>query len=132
MSDTNTISPMTQPETTNNSEPTTVSMIQPGTINTSEPTTVSMIQPATINTSKPTTSHQHQSKPMKAGANAFSRNWKTTAIGIILSFTGFVAFSPSSFGGEQAVFVQFCKYITSGGLAVLGISSTDFNSNEDK
>ncbi|MDJ0619418.1 MAG: hypothetical protein QNJ63_22185 [Calothrix sp. MO_192.B10] len=106
MSDTKTISPVTQPGTTNNSQPTTVSMTQPETTN--------------------------NSKSPKPKPNAFYRNWKTTAIGIILSFTGFVAFSPSSFGGEQAVFVQFCKYITSGGLAVLGISSTDFNSNDDK
>jgi hypothetical protein len=55
------------------------------------------------------------------------KNWKTTAIGITLSFTGFVAFSPSTFGGEQAPLVQVCKYITSGGLAALGIASKDFN-----
>lgn len=78
-------------------------------------------------TSKPNTSVEHKSKPTKAAAKAFYGNWKTTVIGILLSFTGFVAFSPSTFGGEEAVFVQFCKYITSGGLAVLGISSKDFN-----
>jgi hypothetical protein len=55
------------------------------------------------------------------------RSWKTTAIGITLSFTGFVAFSPSTFGGEQTAFVQVCKYVTSGGLAALGIASKDFN-----
>ncbi len=55
------------------------------------------------------------------------KNWKTTAIGVVLCCSGFVAFSPSSFGGEQAPLVQVCKYITSGGLAVLGISAKDFN-----
>lgn len=55
------------------------------------------------------------------------KNWKTTAIGCVLCCSGFVAFSPSTFGGEQAPIVQICKYITSGGLAVLGISAKDFN-----
>jgi hypothetical protein len=45
----------------------------------------------------------------------------------MLSFTGFVAFSPSTFGGEQAPLVQVCKYVTSGGLAALGIVSKDLN-----
>ncbi|BAZ37360.1 hypothetical protein NIES4101_32810 [Calothrix sp. NIES-4101] len=60
-------------------------------------------------------------------SKAFVKNWKTTAIGITLSFTGFVAFSPSTFGGEQAPLVQVSRYITSGGLAALGICSKDFN-----
>jgi hypothetical protein len=55
------------------------------------------------------------------------KNWKTTSIGVMLSFTGFVAFSPKTFGGEQAPLVQVCKYVTSGGLAALGIVSKDFN-----
>jgi hypothetical protein len=60
------------------------------------------------------------------------RSWKTTVIGITLSFTGFVSFSPQTFGGEPAIFVQVCKYITSGGLAALGIVAKDFNvSGED-
>jgi hypothetical protein len=62
-----------------------------------------------------------------AASKAFLKNWKTTAIGITLSFTGFVAFSPKTFGGEEAPVVQICKYITSGGLAALGICSKDFN-----
>lgn len=73
------------------------------------------------------TPHKHKYKTNQAASKAFYGNWKTTAIGIILSFTGFVAFSPSTFGGEQAVLVQFCKYITSGGLAALGVYSKDFN-----
>jgi hypothetical protein len=61
------------------------------------------------------------------------KNWKTTAIGVFLSCTGFVAFSPSTFGGEQAPLVQVCKYITSGGLGALGICSKDFNAtNRDR
>ena len=55
------------------------------------------------------------------------KNWKTTSLGVMLSLTGFVAFSPSTFGGEQAPLVQVCKYVTSGGLAGLGIVSKDFN-----
>jgi hypothetical protein len=58
---------------------------------------------------------------------AFIKNWKTTAIAIIVSFSGFVVFSPKTFGGEQAPFVQVCKYVTSGGLAAFGIVSKDFN-----
>ena len=58
---------------------------------------------------------------------AILKNWKTTAIGITLSFTGFVAFTPNTFGGDQKPFVQVCKYVTSGGLAALGIASKDFN-----
>jgi hypothetical protein len=60
------------------------------------------------------------------------KNWKTTAIGVTLSASGFVAFSPSTFGGEQQPIVQVCRYITSGGLAALGLCSKDFNvSGED-
>jgi hypothetical protein len=55
------------------------------------------------------------------------RNWKTTTIGFVLCCSGFVAFSPSTFGGEQAPLVQVCKYITSGGLAALGITAKDSN-----
>jgi hypothetical protein len=79
---------------------------------------------------KPSTS---QGEPTNMSPNstpvrtAIIKNWKTTAIGITLSFTGFVAFSPSTFGGEQTPFVQVCKYVTSGGLAALGIASKDFN-----
>ncbi len=64
---------------------------------------------------------------VQATKTAFIKNWKTTAIGITLSFTGFVAFTPSTFGGDQAPLVQVCKYVTSGGLAALGIASKDFN-----
>ena len=60
--------------------------------------------------------------------NSILKNWKTTSIGLMLSLTGFVAFSPSTFGGEQAPLVQVCKYVASGGLAALGIVSKDFNS----
>jgi hypothetical protein len=72
-------------------------------------------------------SNQPSSNQPPNASKAFLKNWKTTAIGITLSFTGFVAFSPSTFGGEQAPIVQVCKYITSGGLAALGICSKDFN-----
>lgn len=59
--------------------------------------------------------------------NQLLRNWKTTAIGLTLSFTGFVSFSPNRFGGNDALFVQLCKYTTSGGLATLGLCAKDFN-----
>jgi hypothetical protein len=61
------------------------------------------------------------------------KNWKTTAIGAVLCCSGFVVFSPKTFGGENAPLVQVCKYITSGGLAALGITAKDFNvSGKDK
>ncbi len=90
-------------------------------------TTSSIPETKTTNTSELPTPYQDNNKPKKAASKALYGNWKTTAIGVILSFTGFVAFSPGSFGGEQAVLVQFCKYITSGGLAALGVYSKDFN-----
>ncbi|BDA73016.1 hypothetical protein RIVM261_012740 [Rivularia sp. IAM M-261] len=58
---------------------------------------------------------------------AIVKNWKTTSVGVIISFTGFVSFSPQTFGGPDTPFVQVCKYVTSGGLAALGISSKDYN-----
>lgn len=58
---------------------------------------------------------------------ALLKNWKTTTVGVVISFTGFVSFSPQTFGGDTAPFVQVCKYVTSGGLAALGISSKDYN-----
>lgn len=79
----------------------------------------------TVQTSSP--HHQHHSPSMEGTKKAICSNWKTTVIGIVLSFTGFVAFSPNTFGGEQSVLVQLCRYITSGGLAVLGVSAKDFN-----
>jgi hypothetical protein len=68
------------------------------------------------------------SQGLGTGASkAIIKNWKTTAIGLTISLSGFVAFSPSTFGGEQAPLVQICKYITAGGLGALGICSKDFN-----
>ncbi len=77
--------------------------------------------------SNPAPQESTTTSTLSSAKTAFIKNWKTTAIGITLSFTGFVAFSPSTFGGEQATFVQVCKYVTSGGLAALGIASKDFN-----
>jgi hypothetical protein len=84
------------------------------------------IRPSSMSQEESAFSNQPTSKPVNA-SKAFLKNWKTTAIGITLSFTGFVAFSPETFGGEKAPVVQVCKYITSGGLAALGICSKDFN-----
>lgn len=55
------------------------------------------------------------------------KNWKTTSIGVVLSLTGFVAFSPSNFGGEDALVVQVSKYIQIGGLAAFGVVAKDSN-----
>jgi hypothetical protein len=57
------------------------------------------------------------------------KNWKTTTIGVVIAFSGFVVFSPNTFGGDKALLVQICKYVTSGGLAALGITAKDFNVN---
>lgn len=58
---------------------------------------------------------------------AIAKNWKTTTIGIVLSGSGYVSFSPHLFGGDSAPIVTACKYISCGGLAALGVSSKDFN-----
>lgn len=58
---------------------------------------------------------------------AVVKNWKTTTIGVLLALSGFITFSPGTFGGENALLVQVCKYITMGGLAGLGITAKDFN-----
>ncbi len=61
-----------------------------------------------------------------------SRSWKTTVIGLVIALSGFVAFTPKTFGGEDALIVQVCKYITLGGLAGLGITAKDFNVSNNK
>lgn len=53
------------------------------------------------------------------------KNWKTTAIGVILAISGFISFSPESFGGDKTIVVEFSKYVLAGGLASLGIVSKD-------
>ncbi len=60
---------------------------------------------------------------------AVIKNWRTTAIGLIISVTGFVSFSPDTFGGSQNFVVILSRYITSGGLAALGIVSKDYSTN---
>ena len=62
-----------------------------------------------------------------AAKNAVMKNWKTTAVGIVLAVTGFIAFSPKNFGGEEAIIVELSKYIHMGGLAALGIVAKDYN-----
>ncbi|MBW4659631.1 MAG: hypothetical protein KME15_13225 [Drouetiella hepatica Uher 2000/2452] len=56
-----------------------------------------------------------------------SKSWKTTAIGIVLALSGFVAFSPEAFGGNNAFIVKLCKFINIGGLAALGVTAKDFD-----
>jgi hypothetical protein len=109
MSDsTNPLNPQTQPELTN-------SLTSP------------QIEAQSVNSST-----QPPMKPQNTPSgfnvkNAVVKNWKTTTVGLVISFTGFVSFSPETFGGPDKPFVQICKYVTSGGLAALGISSKDYN-----
>jgi len=59
----------------------------------------------------------------------FLKSWKTTLAGIVISFAGFVSFSPDYFGGEHSFFVLVCKYVAAGGFAALGLAAKDFNVN---
>ncbi len=109
MSDlTNSLTPQNQPDSTNSSTP---PQNQPDSANSLTPPP---IQPQSVS-------------PKFNLKTAIVKNWKTTTVGVIISFTGFVSFSPKTFGGDTAPFVQICKYVTSGGLAALGISSKDYN-----
>jgi len=56
-----------------------------------------------------------------------SRSWKTTLTGVIITFTGFVVFSPAIFGGDETVLYQICKYVTLGGFASFGILAKDYD-----
>jgi len=60
---------------------------------------------------------------------AVFRNWKTTTIGLVLAFAGFVAYAPDKFGGSQSFIVELSGYIKIGGLAALGLTSKDFDKN---
>jgi hypothetical protein len=73
------------------------------------------------------TSTPNNSPTNSAAKQAIIKNWKTTVIGFIIAFAGFVTFSPATFGGENALLVRVCKYITLGGLAGLGVTAKDFN-----
>jgi len=55
------------------------------------------------------------------------KSWKTTLTGLLITFTGFVVFSPSMFGGDQTPLFQICKYVTLGGFARLGLSAKDYD-----
>ncbi|HEY9628634.1 MAG TPA: hypothetical protein V6C84_15135 [Coleofasciculaceae cyanobacterium] len=70
-------------------------------------------------------SHVSSSEPSMS--QSVSKNWKTTAIGIALALSGFVAFSPEAFGGNDAFIVKLCKFINVGGLAALGVTAKDFD-----
>ncbi|AND75558.1 hypothetical protein [Nostoc phage N1] len=50
------------------------------------------------------------------------KNWKTTAIGFISAFAGFVAFSPENFPKPV---VMIAQYINAGGAVGLGIYAYD-------
>lgn len=52
-------------------------------------------------------------------------NWKTTAIGLITAIAGFIAFAPDQFGGDNALVVNLCQYVTAGGFAALGFVARD-------
>lgn len=68
-------------------------------------------------------------RPLASCQRAVIKNWKTTTIGLVIAFTGFVTFSPDTFGGSNSFIVILSRYITSGGLAVLGIASKDYSTN---
>lgn len=70
-----------------------------------------------------------QANSLSSSRQAALKNWKTTTIGLIIAFTGFVSFSPDTFGGSQSFIVVLSRYITSGGLAALGIASKDYSTN---
>lgn len=53
-----------------------------------------------------------------------AKNWKTSSIGLVLSFTGYVAMFPEGFD-ERLVNVS--KYTSTGGLAALGLCSKDLD-----
>lgn len=55
-------------------------------------------------------------------------NWKTTASGVLVAFSGYVTFDPETFGGSNAPIVKLCTFITLGGLASLGIFAKDASS----
>ncbi|UBF26692.1 hypothetical protein K9N68_01415 [Kovacikia minuta CCNUW1] len=77
----------------------------------------------------PISGNNSNDSPVK---QAVVKSWKTTVIGIVIAFSGFVSFSPQTFGGENAFIVQVCKYITLGGLAGLGITAKDFNVSSNR
>ena len=58
---------------------------------------------------------------------ALSRNWKTSATGLITAGAGFISLYPQFFGGEDALIVAIAKFTQLGGLAFLGIVAKDFN-----
>ena len=76
---------------------------------------------------KPTVSEDSTQTSTNVAKNAVVKNWKTTSVGIVLAITGFIAFSPKNFGGDQAIIVELSKYIHMGGLAALGIVAKDYN-----
>jgi hypothetical protein len=53
-----------------------------------------------------------------------TNNWKTSSIGLVLSFTGYVSMFPEGFDSR---IVNFSKYTSVGGLATLGICSKDLD-----
>jgi hypothetical protein len=76
---------------------------------------------------KPTAPEDSREFPTTAAKNAVVKNWKTTSVGVLLAVTGFIAYSPKNFGGDQALIVELSKYIHMGGLAALGVVAKDYN-----
>lgn len=75
-------------------------------------------------TTAPSDSTQTSANVIKS---AILKNWKTTTVGFVLATTGFIAYSPNRFGGDQAMIVEVSRYIHMGGLATLGIVAKDYN-----
>ncbi len=57
-----------------------------------------------------------------------SRNWKTTAAGIVTGVASFVNFSPSLFS-KWPWLVSMSAWLAAGGAVMLGITSKDYNTH---
>jgi hypothetical protein len=57
-------------------------------------------------------------------------NWKTTLGGILCAVSGYVTFDPDTFGGNDALLVKFCTFVTIGGLASIGIFAKDASTRD--
>ncbi len=54
--------------------------------------------------------------------DAITKNWKTSAIGVTLAFSGYVAMFPAGF---PELAVNLSRFIQVGGMSALGIVAKD-------
>ncbi|MBW4521007.1 MAG: hypothetical protein KME16_15050 [Scytolyngbya sp. HA4215-MV1] len=78
-----------------------------------------------------TSSNANKSSLSSTCHRAVVKNWKTTAIGLVLAFSGFVVFTPDTFG-RDTLLVKVCQYTMTGGFAALGLTSKDFDKNGEQ